>query len=82
MLYELNDYDWEEAFKYVRYSQRIITEEHNKNLSILPYDREDVAKIHHIYNGSNDKENWIGVFELKDGRFARLVAGCDYTGWD
>lgn len=32
-------------------------------------------------NGYNDGDNWVGVFELKDGCFGYVEAGCDYTGW-
>jgi hypothetical protein len=44
-----------------------------------PYDVKRV--IAHV-DGANDESNWAGVFELHDGRFAFLSAGCDYTGWD
>lgn len=42
----------------------------------------DVAEVKAYANGHNDEDNWIGVFLLKDGRWAWLTAGCDYTGWD
>ena len=33
-------------------------------------------------DGENDGDEWIAVFRLKDGKFAYLEAGCDFTGWD
>jgi hypothetical protein len=46
------------------------------------FDREDVAEVLATEDGENDSDNWVGVFLLKDGRYAYLTAGCDYTGWD
>lgn len=31
--------------------------------------------------GQGDGDSWIAAFECKDGRYAFLIAGCDYTGW-
>jgi hypothetical protein len=47
-----------------------------------PFQRIDVAEVLGTSDGENDGANWVGVFRLKDGRFAFLSAGCDYTGWD
>lgn len=33
-------------------------------------------------DGCNDGPNWIALFQLHDGRYLFLSAGCDYTGWD
>jgi hypothetical protein len=46
------------------------------------FTREDVKRVIHMSNGENDGPAWIGLFELKNGKFAGLNAGCDYTGWD
>lgn len=46
------------------------------------FSREDVVNIIAMKEGMNDEEPWVGVFELNDGTFACLSAGCDYTGWD
>lgn len=32
--------------------------------------------------GENDGAEWHWIAELKDGKFAYIVGGCDYTGWD
>lgn len=47
-----------------------------------PFQRIDVAEVIATSDGENDGADWIGVFRLKDERFAFLTAGCDYTGWD
>ena len=54
----------------------------NSGCDTAPFTREDVAEILAIADGENDGPNWIGLFKLKDGRYAYLTAGCDYTGWD
>lgn len=46
------------------------------------FTREDVAEILAIDDGCNDEESWVGLFRLKDGRYAFLSASCDFTGWD
>lgn len=47
-----------------------------------PYTIEDVVKIIVKDEGENDGPDWIGIFEVSDGKFILLRAGCDYTGWD
>jgi hypothetical protein len=74
----LNNYDWEEAFGYAGKPDPIP----GFDGSAASFAREDVVAIHAIDDGANDGDEWIGVFELADGRFACLRAGCDYTGWD
>lgn len=44
--------------------------------------REDVRRIIAMAEGENDGDNWIGLFEMNNGTFVFLSAGCDYTGWD
>lgn len=44
--------------------------------------RTDIARVIASVNGENDGEHWLGVFELKDGRFLFADGWCDYTGWD
>ncbi len=87
---ELEGYDWEMAFQYcgppegdasshgdVRVSRVI-----DSLASTDPFQRTDVARVVALSEGENDGANWICVCELKDGRFAFVSAGCDYTGWD
>lgn len=59
-----------------------VTPVEGSGVAPLPFTREDVTRIIAIEAGENDGPDWIGVFELRDGRFAFLTAGCDYTGWE
>jgi hypothetical protein len=77
MLPELDTYDWREAFEYADPSRC-----EGATCSEDVFTREGVKRIVAMEEGENDGPNWIGVFELHDGRFAFLTAGCDYTGWD
>lgn len=87
MLERLDDYDWREAFgaagkeRDTQLNGKPVVVHFAKPVSVEPFDREDVAEIIAIDDGENDGENWLGVFRLKDGRFATIDAGCDYTGW-
>lgn len=67
----LNNYDWMDAFG-----------EGCGNCSALTFKREDVATILLAREGENDGAEWIFVGILKDGRYATVIAGCDYTGWE
>lgn len=97
MLPELDTYDWREAFSYAQPHECEAGHQHGPDnwdrwrwtkkkdkefFAARAFAREDVARIVGLSEGCNDELNWVGVFELKDGRFASLVAGCDYTGWD
>ena len=35
-----------------------------------------------VWEGQNDGDDWRWVLELKDGKFAFVQGGCDYTGCD
>jgi hypothetical protein len=92
MLKELDTYDWEEAFGYAGKEEGTCAYWQGRDpvktikfcniVSEEPFDREDVEEIVAMDEGENDGSNWIGVFKLKDGRYATIDAGCDYTGWD
>ncbi len=74
------DYDWEEAFElYASPERKTFIDE--KDISYGRFTRDDVEIVHVMIHGANDEQDWIGVFQLKDKRFASLTAGCDYTGW-
>ena len=47
-----------------------------------PPTRKDVVRILASRDGEPDGDDWIGVFELRDGRYLFARGGCDYTGWD
>ena len=46
------------------------------------FQRPDVTGVVGMAEGENDGATWMGLFQLRDGRFAYVEAGCDYTGWD
>ena len=73
----LKDYDWKEAFS-------VANRDKVESIDGAPthaFDLDDVAKVISIDDGQNDERDWVGVFELKDGRFVFVAAGCDYSGW-
>jgi len=80
MLEPLNNYDWEEVFKYAEggyISPAIGDDIVNTNGFV----REDVVAILHYEDGENDCSNWEMIGFLRDGRWFFISAGCDYTGW-
>lgn len=79
MIESLNNFDWEEAFKYASNPSAIFFSDTKVNTT--GYDREDVEEVLGLSEGENDGDGWVGAFKLKDGRFAMLEAWCDYTGW-
>lgn len=54
----------------------------DSDVDTTPPKRVDVSRVIALISGENDGEEWIGVFELKDGRFLLATGSCDYTGWD
>lgn len=78
ILPELCDYDWREAFKYAVTPAPLIGD---LVVTRNGFAREDVVEILYRADGQNEEEEWVGVFRLRDGRFAVLRAGCDYSGW-
>lgn len=87
MLAELDTYDWKQVFEYgtphacKKGHQHGLEPVIGEQVSLTPFTREDVEDILHMEEGDNDGPEWVGVFLLKDGRFAAIRAGCDYTGW-
>lgn len=74
---EMNDsYDWQEVFKYADPSGVP-----GFQGSLDGFTRDDVAEVLGSVEGENDGDSWVGVFRLKDDRFAVIRANCDYTGW-
>lgn len=41
-----------------------------------------VDRVLAVTEGENDGEDWRWVVALRDGRFAYIQGGCDFTGWD
>jgi hypothetical protein len=77
MLEPLDDYDWEEVFKYADPSAVPGSE----GISLASFGRDDVAELYGFSNGQNDGDNWVCYGKLSDGRFFWIEAGCNYTGW-
>lgn len=48
--------------------------------SLASFSTDDVARVVAREDGEADARAWIGVFELNDGRFVFVSAGCDNTG--
>lgn len=83
MLPELSTYDWEEAFHYARRPRRVLPDRTKDDCwAGEGFTREDVVEIVSMEEGEHEGPSWLGVFKLRDGCFAFLTAGCDYTGWD
>lgn len=86
----IRGYDWEHAFQCCGaaeedascFNDPNVNAAIGSNVDAAPFQRTDVAEVLATADGENDGPNWLGVFKLKDGRYAFLSAGCDYTGWD
>jgi hypothetical protein len=89
MLAPLEGYDWAEAFGFAGEPDTnclggVSVEAIPGSPSGIhgPFTREDVEVAFALMEGEHDESDWIAVVRLKDGRFASVSAGCDYTGWD
>jgi len=69
----IDNYDWEQAFTYAGAPTKI-TATAVMDGTDKGFTREDVRAILHIKDGENDGPCWIGVFLLRDGRYAFLQA--------
>lgn len=52
------------------------------DVSRAPFGIDDVAELLGSSTGYNDGDSWVCVVRLRDGRYAKVDGGCDYTGWD
>lgn len=80
-----NDSDWAQVFadeSYGNTDKDIHIVPPGSTVSDAPMTRSDVKTVIAAVNGENDKSDWLGLFELNDGRFLVASGGCDYTGWD
>ena len=71
-----DDYDWVEVFKF-EYASPVPFSNASNNAFVI----EDVEEIIASVNGENDGADWVMIGKLKDGRFFKINASCDYTGW-
>ena len=93
MIDSLNSYDWaaifrmccgEESGSYLGSGPDTppISPALGTSTPVTHFSREDVKRVIAQSDGENDERDWLLLAELKDGRFAFIAAGCDYTGWD
>lgn len=75
--FEGSEWDWHEAFKYASEIGGVP----GYTGSLKPYTINDVLMVFRSVEGENDGASWVAVMALKDGRYASIRAGCDYTGW-
>ena len=76
------DYDWEEVFGEGGGGNCTPDVDSLDGTPTNPVGRVLVKRIIAAVNGENDEDEWVGVFELHDGRFLAAHGSCDYTGWD
>ena len=82
ILKRIEDWDWEEAFKYADPKEYTYGGfDFEPGISKASFGQEDVEYIEAAIDGENDEEDWVLVGKLRDGRWFSLRAGCDYTGW-
>lgn len=43
---------------------------------------EKVVEVIASVDGENDGDDWLAIVKWDDGKYAKMFAGCDYTGWD
>lgn len=70
------NFDWNEVFKYA-----VNPESLDGVASRETFVQDEVKKVIASVNGENDESSWLMLGQLKDGRFFKLQASCDYTGW-
>lgn len=73
----LTGYDWEHVFVYAENPNAALGEQ----LDTSKFTLDDVDEVIGIAEGENDGPGWIAVGRLRDGRWFRVSAWCDYTGW-
>ena len=81
------DDDWKEAWAYggaraYHDGPGSPTRCEGASCSEEPVSASDIVKVIAASEGENDERDWVAVVKLKDGRYAFVEAGCDYTGWD
>lgn len=75
-----NDYDWQEAMKFADKPYKVANFISNEKIDSVGW--KDIKNVVAMDPGENDGPEWLAVFELHNGNFLFLQAGCDYTGWD
>lgn len=80
----LEDGDWAEAFGDESSGNTDKTVEAFGGVPDTPFGRSDVKEIIAAakWYGDYAETDCVGLFLLKDGRYAAVEASCDTTGWD
>ena len=65
-------------------SIKIFEDEYDQSeaMSYADFTEDEISKVIVSDEGIPDENDWLALFEMKDGRYGFLSAGCDYTGWD
>lgn len=76
-----NAYDWQHAF------YEAVHGEYGPSYGAKEGERgpiENVSAIIACAEGDNDGPDWLALVKWKgkEGKYAKMFAGCDYTGWD
>jgi hypothetical protein len=73
---------WEEAFVYGWHFVPYFNSKGFVEISNAGFTHCDVTEIIALSKGKKGEKDWIGVFKLKNGKYASLKAGCDKNGWN
>lgn len=77
--------DWQDAFASCGLAEPCVGDDKVKPL-LRRRDEQiritDVSLVLGADTGRRDTRDWVGIFQLDDGCFASVEAGCDSTGWD
>lgn len=73
--------DWDEVFKYSSPKPIDTRAVLFDDCSNAPFRINDVVRVIASVNGTNDGPDWVMVGQLQDGRYFKIRAGCDFTGW-
>ena len=67
-----NDWNFQHAFSEAQ------TRTYGNKSTVL----QDVVEVIAAAEGENDGPAWVALCKLKNGKYIKMFAGCDYTGWD
>lgn len=72
------DYDWQEAMSEALGQGTVWGTGSTEKVASL---FAPVEAVLFAAGGENNGEDWIALFQCKDGSILYISAGCDYTGW-
>jgi len=76
--------DWDYVFAYANGEQSkpdFLDNKGKKSTINCIVDYSDLLIPIATADGENDGPGWIGIFQLKNGKYFGIEASCDYTGW-